>query len=236
PASDVFSFGLLAFETLTGSPAFREAPSTRLLEAIQFRDAQWPAGVRLPKDLRAVVEKCLEKRPRDRYEDARGVESDLAALLRFEPVSARPRGRLSRLLRRAALRPGRLAPALSVPGLAAGALLGRGDGAAARRFEAEARLEEARRLFVQGDLAREESVLRDLVARGDPPPGACGFLADRLRLRGDDAAALGLYRREIARGAATPAARIGAALSESRLPRTGLPDPARLGQRAAGRG
>jgi len=234
PSSDVFSFGLLAFETLTGVPPFREAPSGKLLDWIQWRDVAWPARPRVPRDVRAVVDRCLEKRAQDRYEDARGVEDDLSRVLRFEPVTAVARGRLSRVLRRASLRPRRLLFALSAPAviaaaLASGAILGQGGSADARRFEAEARTEEARRFLVQGDLERAEAILREVVAKGGPPSGARGLLADRHLRRGEMAPARALYLAEIAGGSTTPADRIGAHISEASLRGADLASPADFG-------
>lgn len=239
PASDVFSLGVVAYELLCGAPAFRGATSARLLDAIQFEDVAWPEAPRLPRDVRAVVEKCLEKRAADRYVDAREAEADLARILRYEPVDAVARGRLARCVRRARLRPARSAAVAAFVVLAATAagsfvLLGH-ESATVRRVAAAARLEEARRLFVLGDLEREERILEEVAAASDPPAGARGLLADRRLRRGDAASALELYRREIAAHGGAPADRIGAAVAASEARGESVPPPVPASESGAAR-
>lgn len=225
-AADVFSFGLVAFEALTGRPAFGGADTSRLLDAIEWRDPVWPRKISVPKDVRAVVERCLEKRARDRYADAREVESDLALLLRFEPVSAVARNPVARLLRRVTRRPRRAAAAgvlvaVVLAALGGGALLSRRGSLEAERAAALWRLEQAQVAIAAGDPSGARAILEELVESGDPPPGARSLLADRLVHAGERERALGLLRAEIdARGAeATLGDRLAAHVVEVRLGR-----------------
>jgi tetratricopeptide (TPR) repeat protein len=215
PRADVFSFGLLAFELLAGRAAFAGEQATR------FRSQRWPAELRLTKDLRAVVDRCLEKRPRDRYVDAREVALELARLRRLEPVQAVPRGPLARAWRRALLRPRRAAAVLLGIALAVGAVGGgvvaMRESAAAERTEARATLDRARDLIAAGRDEEARILLDPLLERGDVPAGAAGLRADVALHAGDAVRAAELYVAELGAGAPETADRVGLALTRRAL-------------------
>ncbi|UCE03495.1 MAG: serine/threonine protein kinase, partial [Candidatus Latescibacterota bacterium] len=80
--SDVFAFGATLFEAATRQAAFHRASVADTLAAI-LRDA--PPSVNslnpeVPLELEAILEKCLAKDPRDRYEDTRDLVVDLEHL------------------------------------------------------------------------------------------------------------------------------------------------------------
>ncbi len=80
--SDVFSFGAVLHEMLTGRRPFEGDSYLRTLTAI-LRDTPPPlAAVRpgVPAALEAIVARCLAKRPEDRYATGADVEKALAAL------------------------------------------------------------------------------------------------------------------------------------------------------------
>jgi serine/threonine-protein kinase len=70
--ADVYAFGVLAYEVLTGQPPFVGRNPSQLLAA-QVTEAPEPVGRRrpnLPPALAALVMRCLEKRPADRPQSA----------------------------------------------------------------------------------------------------------------------------------------------------------------------
>ncbi len=80
--SDVFSFGSVLYEMLTGRPAFKGPSSVETMHAILNGepapvDAS-PGGV--PAGLAFIVRQCLEKDPRERFQSARDLELQLAAM------------------------------------------------------------------------------------------------------------------------------------------------------------
>jgi tRNA A-37 threonylcarbamoyl transferase component Bud32 len=88
--SDVYSLGIVLFEMLAGQPPF--AGDNPLAVARRHLEEQPPSVRRwnplVPPDLEDVVERCLAKRPEDRYPNARNVA---AALRRAATASAGPR-------------------------------------------------------------------------------------------------------------------------------------------------
>jgi YD repeat-containing protein len=128
--SDVYSLGASLWELLTLRPLYGatdQTPSAELMQRIQSRE---PESVRshnprVPRDLDAIVLRCLEKDASRRYATARELADDLGRFLRHEPVQARPIGPVQRLLRRVRRRPA-AAVAILLFALAVPALLGAG--------------------------------------------------------------------------------------------------------------
>ncbi|MCA9606058.1 MAG: serine/threonine protein kinase, partial [Myxococcales bacterium] len=82
--SDLYAFGCLLFEMLTGVPPFTGAPQD-LVEAHAKQDAPTPS-VSLPADIATLLTKLLAKEPRDRPFSAQQVKR---ALEPFLPEAAR---------------------------------------------------------------------------------------------------------------------------------------------------
>ncbi|MDX1927197.1 MAG: serine/threonine-protein kinase [Pirellulaceae bacterium] len=89
-ASEVFTLGIVLHELLAGKVPFDGKSGTEIRRAIvQSR----PAALRqlrpnLSRDLNAIVQKCLEKSPEQRYESVLALVRDLQRYLAGQPVEA----------------------------------------------------------------------------------------------------------------------------------------------------
>ncbi len=84
PRTDLYAFGVLMYESLTGELPI-QAPSRRELLDMHQRQVPEPMRVRrpdldIPRELDDVVLKCLKKKAADRPKDAAALEAMLAAI------------------------------------------------------------------------------------------------------------------------------------------------------------
>jgi TolB-like protein/Tfp pilus assembly protein PilF len=95
--TDLFAFGILAYELATGQRPFKGRAFADVTSSILRDDPPSLARLRpdLPRDLARILGRCLKKDPRDRYQTALDVANELRALRRglerggwFEPVPA----------------------------------------------------------------------------------------------------------------------------------------------------
>jgi Tol biopolymer transport system component len=97
-ASDQFALGAVLYEMLSGVRPFPGSSPTEVLSAI-LRDEPLPLSERvpdLPEAVRWVVERCLRKRPEERYASTLDLARDLAACAtRYRDGSFTPRPRAS---------------------------------------------------------------------------------------------------------------------------------------------
>jgi len=115
--SDIFSFGIVLYEALSGRRPFGGATDLHVVEAV-LNDTPPPLGDEVPPELRAIVEKALEKDPADRYQSMRDFVVDLRRVGRNTGVASTTVARPARRQRKGWLVAGVAAVAvLSAAGL-----------------------------------------------------------------------------------------------------------------------
>lgn len=194
--SDVFSLGVLLYESLLGVKPFEPPPKTTsvvksLLDAADARRgdsrALFPAEADLPAPLRSVLLRCLAPDPDDRYQTAGELAVDLQAVADDLPLAFAREPLWSRLVRRARRNRLRFATAAVVLMSCAAA----GAAAINLNIERNGRHAEAERHLLRGDdLMRKREFDKALVqfeaalkfAEG-PPQGFVGRIFDWRNLR-----------------------------------------------------
>jgi Tol biopolymer transport system component len=100
--SDIFSFGALLYEMLSGQRAFHGGSAVETMNAILKEEPPDLSSLAraLPPGLERIVQHCLEKDPEQRFQSARDIAFDLETLTgsavgRSTPIVARGRRKIS---------------------------------------------------------------------------------------------------------------------------------------------
>ena len=87
--TDIWAFGCVLYELLTGRPAFSGATASDVLAKILEREPEWNAlPANMPPAVRRLLERCLEKDPKRRVRDIADARADLEDTAAVMPAVA----------------------------------------------------------------------------------------------------------------------------------------------------
>jgi serine/threonine-protein kinase len=90
--SDIFSFGCILYELLTGRQAFEGETASEILASVLKSDVDWNAlPSRLNPRLLELLKRCLEKNPKKRYHAAADVRVEIESVIGRGVISEEPR-------------------------------------------------------------------------------------------------------------------------------------------------
>ena len=79
--SDIFSFGSVLYEMLSGVPPFTQNSTAETMAAILKEDPPSLSGTEVPPELETVVTHCLDKSPDQRFQTARDLAYNMRQIL-----------------------------------------------------------------------------------------------------------------------------------------------------------
>jgi non-specific serine/threonine protein kinase len=89
--TDVFSFGVMLYEMATGQRPFGGDSTTELLASILKDEPERPSArhPELPPELDHILDRCLKKDPKDRYDSTLNLRNELESLRHLDEITAR---------------------------------------------------------------------------------------------------------------------------------------------------
>ena len=167
PATDVHGLGATLYDLLAGKPPHQGRSVVESLALASRGSVNWsdPAIARIPRDLRTVLGKSLERDPADRYLSAGELAADLDRFLEGRRILARGRGAASRFARWGRRNPwAALAAGLAV--VATAAALGGFVRQSTRLASAERSVDATKALARQTTARLTDDSVQRLLARG----------------------------------------------------------------------
>jgi serine/threonine protein kinase/tetratricopeptide (TPR) repeat protein len=109
PAVDIYGLGATLYHLITLRRPFDGSPADVLSHiAKQLPIAPRAISREIPRDLEAICQKAMEKRPGARFATADEMADELEAFLQRRPIATRPPGKIGRLVRWGQRRPGQV--------------------------------------------------------------------------------------------------------------------------------
>ncbi len=107
PATDIWGLGTILYELVTGQPPFLGDSPQATLKLVLEGDVAMPSGTvaKIPRDLEAIILKCMQRNVALRYRNARALADDIGRFIENRAVQARPLNRAQRLWRWAERQP-----------------------------------------------------------------------------------------------------------------------------------
>ena len=114
--TDLFAFGVLMYEVVTGTRAFAAETQAALIGAILEREPAALSAIQpmAPPALDAAIQRCLSKNPEERWQDARDLVFELERIAAGQPPAGAPPERLSPAAPLSARRDARSAAGMAV--------------------------------------------------------------------------------------------------------------------------
>ena len=119
--SDIFSFGSILYEMVSGQRAFKKNTNAETMTAILHEEPQELSSKigAMPPALERIVRHCMEKQPRQRFQSARDIAFDLESLSSVSATGGAPAA-VAEKKKAAWIRPAMIATTALAVGLMAG--------------------------------------------------------------------------------------------------------------------